>query len=115
METKTKSKFNQLCVWQGVIEPDSAKELEDYIEQQFNGVRIKYAETVITMPDLKDGEVVKETGGRSDVFFYVHSDDISKFAVPRLMAGIRWWEDVLSNGGGKLYPDSILTKYPKNW
>jgi hypothetical protein len=38
-----------------------------------------------------------------------------KFAVPRLQIGIRWWEDVLGNGGGELYPEFVLAKYPKIW
>jgi hypothetical protein len=29
--------------------------------------------------------------------------------------GIRWWEDVLSNGGGVLYKEEVLIKYPKTW
>jgi len=50
-----------------------------------------------------------------DLFFYIADKDISKFAVPRLQMGIRWWEDVLGNGNGKLYPREILEKYPKTW
>ena len=45
----------------------------------------------------------------------LHSADIGKFAVPRLKAGIRWWEDVLANGGGPLYGEEILKKYPVTW
>jgi hypothetical protein len=29
--------------------------------------------------------------------------------------GVRWWEDVLGNGNGKLYPTEILKKYNKTW
>jgi len=29
--------------------------------------------------------------------------------------GIRWWEDVLGNGNGKLYPSEVLEKYSKTW
>jgi len=29
--------------------------------------------------------------------------------------GIRWWEDVLGNGGGNLYTEEFLEKYPKGW
>jgi hypothetical protein len=38
-----------------------------------------------------------------------------KFAIPRLNMGIRWYEDVLGNGGDKLYPTEILEKYEKTW
>jgi hypothetical protein len=37
------------------------------------------------------------TGGRNDVVFAVHQDDIKTFAVPRLSIGVRWVEDVLDN------------------
>ena len=29
--------------------------------------------------------------------------------------GIRWWEDVLGNGNGKLYSSEVLEKYNKTW
>ena len=40
---------------------------------------------------------------------------MGKFAVKRLSMGIRWWEDVLGNGNGKLYSSEILEKYSKTW
>jgi hypothetical protein len=32
-----------------------------------------------------------------------------------LLVGIKWWEDVLGNGNGVLYPENILEKYEKTW
>jgi len=29
--------------------------------------------------------------------------------------GVRWWEDVLGNGNGKLYDQDVLEAYPKTW
>lgn len=113
--------FNQLCVWQGVVLEDENgalpfSEFENWIADQFDGVRIKMMEEVKTLPDFDSyGNVKPETGNRNDLFFFVHDEDVQKFAVPRLKAGIRWWEDVLGNGGGKLYHQSILEKYPKTW
>lgn len=46
---------------------------------------------------------------------YFNYEDLSKFAVPRLSVGIRWWEDVLGNGGARLYSDDILKKYNPKW
>ena len=111
-----KTDFVQLVVWPGVLMPaakkggDSIKEFEDFIKDEL-GTQIRYCETVLTLPS--PGE--PNTGGRSDIFFYVHNDDLGKFAVPRFRYGMRWWEDVLSNGGGPLYPKEILKKYPKTW
>ena len=120
MET-TKTEFTQLCVWPGVLlESDEGKisfeDFEKWVAENFNGTRIKMVEEIKTLPDYdEDGNAVPETGGRNDLFFYVHDEDIMKFAVIRLKAGIRWWEDVLGNGNGKLYNQDVLDRYPKTW
>ncbi len=109
--------FTQLCVWQGVLlDGFTTQEFEKRMFDNF-GTRIKYETEVRTLPDVDDyGVVIPETGGRNDVLFYVHADDIEKFAVPRLQAGIRWWEDVVGyNNNSHLYPQEILDKYPLTW
>jgi hypothetical protein len=99
--------FTQLCVWPAtLVGQDRIKDFEQFMLGTFN-TRIKYAEEVLTKPN-EDGE-----GGRNDVFFFVHTEDVPKFAVPRLQYGIRWWEDVKNVSG--LYPSSIVEKYPKTW
>lgn len=117
--------FTQLCVWPATgvlktgISADSPKgkekiqEFEVFMATEFQGVRVKYAEEIKTLPniDLRTNVQEKDTGNRNDLFFWIHSDDIGKFAISRLTYGIRWWEDVLENGGGIIYPDSILEKY----
>ena len=108
-----KGKFNQLCVLQGCLMPEGgAKELEKFFKDEM-GVKVKFETEVKTLPD--PGDLGMKTGGRNDIFFYIADDDISKFAVPRLSMGIRWWEDVLGNGGGNLYTEEFLEKYPKTW
>lgn len=102
------NKYIQLCVWEGVLIEGQIKEFEEMILQETD-CRIKYECEVKTLPG-DEGE-----GGRNDVFFYVHSDDLSKFAIRRLRFGIRWWEDVLGNGHGCLYPQEIREKYPNAW
>ena len=108
-----KGKFNQLCVLQGCLMPEGgAKELESFFKDEM-GVTVKFETEVKTLPD--PGDLGMKTGGRNDVFFYIADDDIGKFAVPRLSMGIRWYEDVLGNGGGNLYTEEFLEKYPKTW
>ena len=109
-----KRKFNQLCVWPGTVVGDSKKVQKDFVKffKDELGVTVKYETEVKTLPDTPE---CTETGGRNDLFFYIADDDISKFAVPRLSMGIRWYEDVLGNGGGKLYPTEVLEKYEKTW
>ena len=110
-------KYNQLCVWPAtVVGKENIKELEDFFKDDM-GVRIKYKTEVLTNPDLdEDGNEIPDTGGRNDLFFYVHDDDIGKFAIPRLSMGIRWYEDVVSyNDGAYLYSESFLEENPITW
>lgn len=106
------SSFNQLCVWPGTVMGDSsAEDFEQFFASEM-GVRVKFEREVIT-----NGSVERnEPGGRHDVLFYVHDDDIPKFAVPRLGMGIRWWEDVVVyNDGAYPYAPEILQQYPPRW
>ena len=106
------NQFNQLCVMQGCLMPKGgAKELEAFFKDEM-GVTVKFETEVKTLPDTPE---FTETGCRNDLFFYIADDDIGKFAVPRLNMGIRWWEDILGNGGGNLYTEEFLEKYPKTW
>ena len=112
-ENNVQSKgFNQLCVLEGTLMPKhGARELEQFFEDEM-GVDVRFETQVKTLPDNPE---CTETGGRNDLFFYIADEDISKFAVKRLSMGIRWWEDVLGNGNGKLYPSEVLEKYSKTW
>ena len=94
---KTNSEYTQVCVWPGtIIKPAEVKQFEAFFEE--NGFRVQFLESITTSPDLdEEGEPVVDTGGRTDVFFTIHNDDVMKFAIPRLQMGIRWIEDVLDN------------------
>ena len=109
--------FNQLCVWPGVIVGESnISDFTSFFEREM-GVRVRYLTEIETRPDLDGkGREVKGTGGRNDVFFHVHEEDIPKFAVPRLSMGIRWWEDVIVyNDSSHLYPEEFLEANPPKW
>jgi len=104
-------RFNQLAVWEGtILKDEEVSDFEKFFLEELK-TRIKFLESVQTLPG-QGGE-----GGRSDVFFKVHDEDLSAFALHRF--GIqdppRWWEDVLNNGGAVIYPQEILKKYPKTW
>ena len=112
VEDKEKDQFNQLCVLEGTTFPEGGvEEFHQFFKDEF-GVTVKFENQVKTLPDF---EGCTETGGRNDLFFYIADDDIRKFAVPRLQMGIRWWEDVLGNGNGKLYDNDVLEAYPNKW
>lgn len=116
VEELAKEGYSQVCIWPGTIvveENDNPTEkiadFENWLKEEFD-VRGKYLEEVKTLPD--------ETGpgGRNDLFFAVHTDDIEKFAVQRLRMGIRWYEDVVYyNGHANLYSKEILGKYIVRW
>jgi hypothetical protein len=107
------NEYSQLVIWPGtVLGSTPPVQFEDWLKNEF-GVRAKYAEEVITLPG--DGG----PGGRNDIFFFVHQEDTSKFAVKRLMYGMRWWEDVINkdedDDSPLIYPEAILEKYPASW
>ncbi len=108
------SNFNQLCVWPGtVVGQENIEDFESFFLKEME-VRVKYSEEVKTNPE--PGETLEQSGGRNDLFFFVHDEDVAKFAIPRLQMGIRWWEDVVSyNRGSYLYTKETLEKYPINW
>ena len=110
-----KEKHNQVCVWPGTtVQDNQIEDFENYFKDA--GFRVQYLESVNTMPDRDEtGSFVPETGGRTDVIFALHDEDITKFAIPRLQMGIRWIEDVLDNeiDGQSIY-ESRITGY-RTW
>ena len=109
--------YTQLCVWPGTVLGDSKpEELESFFLDEMK-TRIKFHSEVQTLPDIdENGNPDPETGGRNDLFFYVHTDDVAAFAVPRLQMGIRWWEDVVGyNDNRHLYTEEFLNDNPLTW
>ena len=109
--------FVQLCVWPGTVLGDSTPEdFENFFLEEM-AVRVKYHTEVKTRPDLDAaGRPVAETGGRNDLFFFVHNEDSAKFAIPRLAMGIRWWEDVIKyNDNSHLYEWEFIKAHPPTW
>lgn len=105
---KRDKNYNQVCVWPGTILPET--HIEKFVAHfKENGFRIQHLETLRTRPDHDaSGNKIEGTGGRSDVLFAIHNDDIMKFAIPRLQMGIRWIEDVLDNE-----PEDVPSLYPQ--
>lgn len=100
--------FSQVCVWQGTtLGNEGVEDFIEFMKDTFQ-TRVQFLEEIKTNPDLdRNGEAMMDSGGRSDLFFAVHKDDVSHFAIPRLKFGIRWIEDVYGNGNGYLYPDRV--------
>lgn len=100
--------FTQVCVWHSTIVGE--EKIDDFVEwlgTEF-GIRAQYLEEIQTTPDMAHGHPVDGTGGRNDVFFAVHQEDVAKFAVPRLKYGIRWLSDAIAFvKDAQLYPDRV--------
>jgi hypothetical protein len=94
-----------------IVKDDEIADFEKWFSEELN-TRVQFLETIVTKPDSKND---KETGGRHDVFFSVHNEDVGKFSIPRLSLGIRWIEDVLSKTNYKkeIYPRRV--KEYKSW
>ncbi len=103
--------FTQVVVWRGcVVGKEQIVGFEEFFKTA--GIRIKYLEEITTAPDMdENGYPVKDTGGRVDVFFYVHALDIPKFAIweGRFLHKMSWLEDVLApcNYPNKIYPKRV--------
>lgn len=92
--------FSQAVSWPGTTCPASQEaEFVEFIAEQFNGTRAQYIGCFLTKPDIDpgDGCPVPDTGGRSDLCFYVHEDDMGKFAAQRFAFNMRWVDDVIAN------------------
>jgi|TARA_B110000495_G_scaffold46829_1_gene38854 hypothetical protein len=107
--TKQEKPYTQVCVWASTtVGEDNIELFEKTLLTQYN-VRVKYLEEISTFPDRDDGgNNVEGTGGRSDVFFSIHEDDISSFAIKRLSFDppVRWIEDMLASNK-TIYPETV--------
>lgn len=112
------SDFTQVVVWPGtLLGNNTPEEFEQFVLDELK-TRAKLIGEFTTGPDFDDAT----TGGRKDLLFYVHTEDIPKFAVPRLAYGMRWLEDVLDNEKHRstslgvpedysIYPDEVRKLY----
>jgi hypothetical protein len=108
--TKQEKPFAQVCVWGSTTVGESNIDLFEKSMLEQHGIRVKYLEEIMTFPDRDaNGNNIEGTGGRSDVFFAIHEDDIPSFAVPRLSFDppVRWIEDVLGNESLSIYPETV--------
>jgi len=102
--------FTQLCVWPGVtLSGITPEEFTKSIAEMFGGVRV-----IFKCELLIEGD--EDTEPRSQLLFYIHQEDLSKFALPRLQSGIRWWEDaVFYNDNSADYTKEFLEENPLTW
>jgi hypothetical protein len=93
--------FQTMALWQGTFVSE-ADDVESFFLEKL-GARIRRVGCVNT------------SKGRVDFVFFVHSEDVAKFAVQRLKLGQdmpRWWEDIYFNNQQDQFPQSFLDFYP---
>lgn len=81
----TANRYSQVVVWPHTLLDGDIAGFTKFIHETFNQTRIA---------DVVEHKISEE---RTDVLFCIHSEDIPKFAVPRLAWGMRWLEDVMNN------------------
>lgn len=85
--------YTQAVSWPSTqLGNNSPADFEAFIAGEFNGTRAKYIGDFTTLPDEEPG-----SGGRIDLCFAVHEEDVGKFAVARFAYGMRWVDDVIGN------------------
>ena len=107
---KTKKGYNQICAWLGVVvknadKPMTQKEFEKFMLGK--GYKVNYIDEYKTLPD-HTGE-----GGRNDVIFSLHKDDVNKMVMDRLHkfnGDIKWYEDYVTNYRRQIPYDNLIEK-----
>lgn len=85
--------YKQVVVWPyTTLDGEPVQSVIDWVSENLNGTRIK---------DVVEHKISSE---RTDIVFRVNVFDIEKFAVPRLMVGMRWLEDVVANDPNYIAP-----------
>jgi len=117
--TIRKDNFTQVCVNHGIYLPDdwTEKDFEDYFYELFE-VKIQFLEEIKTFPDTDDrGDPIEGTGGRSDIFFAVHDDNLAQITGLRFRTKHRWIEDVLAkdNYTSPIYPERVSRYRTWTW
>jgi hypothetical protein len=109
---KLEKDYEQVCVFSGmtIAGEKDVNDLINFIKEEFN-VRIQYLECIETGPDVNHhGKSVSGTGGRHDVFFAIHKEDLGRFVIPKIQTGASWIEDVLAkcNYTSPIYPKRVF-------
>lgn len=107
---KHKKNYPQVCIWEG-INPEnfSFKWFTDKMKKDFD-VRIICLEVIETRPEIRSARVVEGTGGRFDLFFSVHKQDVDSFNEPKTQYTMKWVDDEISpaeNYKYQPYPERV--------
>jgi hypothetical protein len=110
-------KYEQMVVLQGCkYNNDADKQYFLDIFKKHNFRKPKIVGVVTTLPSKDEhGNIIPNTGGRQDLFFFINNKDINKFAIWRLIYDMKWLEDIYHKNEEHIYPKKFLQKYPPRW
>lgn len=99
--------YNQIVTWKGTtMKPDQVREFCEWMVQS----------TLVTQYPKVIGNV-EDSKGLFHLLFFIHSADISRFALKRFSNGfageMSWYEDAINNGYE--FPIDFLKVYPRGW
>tara|TARA_R100000655_G_scaffold28734_1_gene58483 strand:+ start:33822 stop:34202 length:381 start_codon:yes stop_codon:yes gene_type:complete len=108
-DIQLRQSHTQLCVWlaigvQNAEKPISIKEFEDFMMDELN-YRVQYIYEYATRAD-NSGE-----GGRNDVVFALHKDDVMRMIGDRFIrfnGDIKWYDDYKANYGQQIPPEYYI-------
>ena len=96
--------YKQLVLWLGtIVGEENINEFEEYFKNEY-GFNVKYHSEFKLLNENKN----------NCVLFYIHSEDIPKFALFRLNTDdMKWFEDYVENNPSEISDDvwNIYNKY----
>ena len=113
LSTKMNPKpFTQVVVWPSFAVGKFVQQFNEFIKFIADGSMVQYITEIVS--PFANGVDIPCTGGRNDLLFAIHEDDIIKFAVKRKanekiigMPEMYWLEDFYDEGRADSYPDAI--------
>jgi hypothetical protein len=101
--------YQQIVCWEGTeLGVDEEAMFVTFVQEELALQHdVQVIGTVKTLPG-RNGP-----GGRIDLFFFIHNDDVPRAATRRLKFGMRWINDCIApeNGGPGIYPPAFLRAY----
>jgi hypothetical protein len=104
--------YNQVCVAIAFPVKDFDPEFQMFTHfmEKVAQIRIQPLEVVETYPNRDEfGMIIPDTGGRKDLIFAIHDNDVDKFAIARKLLPIFFIEEALGRLAGKysIYPTRL--------
>lgn len=103
--TPIEEDFNQVLIWPGTHLEGRIESFVQFVKEEFDA-RIQYLETYETSPVRSfNGSPIEWTGGRQDIVFALHKEDLGKFTLKWRSHGVQEIEFIMNDDVDEVYPD----------